>query len=62
MFLQADGNSMVDFERSSMMATSLRQPTMVYPVNGGYSNGMNPDYSRPMSMTSSPCSVSPPMI
>ncbi|EGZ25410.1 hypothetical protein PHYSODRAFT_350123 [Phytophthora sojae] len=55
----ADGNSMVDFERSSMMATSLRQPTMVYPVNGGYSNGMNPDYSRPMSMTSSPCSVSP---
>ncbi|KAG6604514.1 R2R3 Myb protein [Phytophthora cinnamomi] len=55
----ADGTSMVDFERSNMMATSLRQPTMVYPVNGGYSNGMNPDYSRPMSMTSSPCSVSP---
>jgi hypothetical protein len=51
---------MVDFDRSNMMASSIRQPTMVYPVNGGgYSNGMNPDYSRPMSMTSSPCSVSP---
>ncbi|KAF1781217.1 Cyclic nucleotide-binding-like [Phytophthora cactorum] len=57
--IQADGNSMVDFERPNMMS-SLRQPTMVYPLNGGgYSNGMNPDYSRPMSMTSSPCSVSP---
>ncbi|KAE9022700.1 hypothetical protein PF011_g4342 [Phytophthora fragariae] len=55
----ADGSSMVDFERSNMMATSLRQPTMVYSVNGGYSNGMNPDYSRPMSMTLSPCSMSP---
>ncbi|ETL93565.1 hypothetical protein, variant [Phytophthora nicotianae] len=57
---RGDGNSMVDFERPNMMASSLRQPTMVYPLNGGgYSNGMNPDYSRPMSMTSSPCSVSP---
>ncbi|KAF4148323.1 Myb-like DNA-binding domain [Phytophthora infestans] len=55
-----DGNSIVDFERSNMMSASLRQPTMVYPLNGGsFSNGMNPDYSRPMSMTSSPCSVSP---
>ncbi|OWZ19256.1 hypothetical protein PHMEG_0006524 [Phytophthora megakarya] len=56
---RGDGSPMVDFERSNMMASSLRQPTMVYPVNGGYPNGMNPDYSRPMSMTSSPCSVSP---
>uniref|UniRef100_H3H284 Uncharacterized protein n=1 Tax=Phytophthora ramorum TaxID=164328 RepID=H3H284_PHYRM len=54
-----DGSSMVDFERSNMVGSSLRQPTMVYPVNGGYSNGMGPDYSRPMSMTSSPCSTSP---
>ncbi|GMF32382.1 unnamed protein product [Phytophthora lilii] len=60
LFSESDGNSMIDFDRSSMMASSLRQPTMVYPVNGGgYSNGMNPDFSRPMSMTSSPCSVSP---
>ncbi|POM72144.1 R2R3 Myb protein, partial [Phytophthora palmivora] len=54
-----DGSPMIDFDRSNMMTSSLRQPTMVYPMNGGYSNGMNPDYNRPMSMTSSPCSVSP---
>ncbi|KAG1686863.1 hypothetical protein DVH05_005915 [Phytophthora capsici] len=55
-----DGNTILDFDRSNMMASTLRHPTMVYPLNGnGYSNGMNPDYSRPMSMTSSPCSVSP---
>ncbi|KAG7391746.1 hypothetical protein PHYPSEUDO_003821 [Phytophthora pseudosyringae] len=57
---QADGCPMVDFDRSNLMASSLRQPTMVYPVNGaGYANGMTADYGRSMSMTSSPCSVSP---
>ncbi|TDH73469.1 hypothetical protein CCR75_002069 [Bremia lactucae] len=56
---RTDPNSLMDFERSNMMASSLRQPTMVYPLNGGgYSNGMNVDYSRSMSM-SSPCSGSP---
>uniref|UniRef100_M4BX14 Uncharacterized protein n=1 Tax=Hyaloperonospora arabidopsidis (strain Emoy2) TaxID=559515 RepID=M4BX14_HYAAE len=52
-----DGNSMVDFDRSNLMGSSLRQPSVVYPVNGGsYSNILNQDYSRPMSMTSSSCS------
>ncbi|RLN31969.1 hypothetical protein BBO99_00003956 [Phytophthora kernoviae] len=48
-----DGNSMVDFDRSGMMAPSLRQPAMIYPVSSSYSNGMNPDFSRPVTMTSS---------
>lgn len=44
-----ENNSMVDFDRSNMMASSLRQPTMVYPLSGGFSTGMSPDYSRSMS-------------
>ncbi|CEG36172.1 myb-like dna-binding [Plasmopara halstedii] len=57
---RTDNNAMMDFERANMMASSLRQPTMVYPLNGGgYSNnGLNSDFSRPLSMTSSQCSVS----
>ncbi|CAH0484344.1 unnamed protein product [Peronospora farinosa] len=54
---RADGNSMVDFDRSNMMNSSLQQPTTVYSVNGGgYSNILNQDYNCSMSMTSSPCS------
>jgi len=54
-----NGNLVVDFDRSNMMASSQRQPTGVYPVNaGGY---LNQDYSRSMSMTSSPCSTTDDM-
>lgn len=56
---RTDNNSMIEFERANMMASSLRQPTMVYPLNGGnFSNGMTSDFDRPMSMSSSQCSVS----
>ncbi|CEG50413.1 uncharacterized protein PHALS_08125 [Plasmopara halstedii] len=53
-----DNNAMMDFERANMMSSSLRQLTMVYPLNGGgYSNnGLNLDFSRPLSMSSSQCS------
>ncbi|CAH0480506.1 unnamed protein product [Peronospora belbahrii] len=57
-----DGNSMVDFDRSNMMSSSLRQPSSVFSVNGGsYSNILSQDYNCPMSMATSSCSTTDDM-
>ncbi|KAG7400366.1 hypothetical protein PHYBOEH_005954 [Phytophthora boehmeriae] len=48
-----DNNSMVDFDRSGMMAPSLRQQAMIYPVSNNFSNGMSTEFNRPVTLTSS---------
>ncbi|KAI9922055.1 hypothetical protein PsorP6_000993 [Peronosclerospora sorghi] len=51
-----DNNAMIDFDRSNMIGSSVRQPSAVYPVSGGtYANTLTQEYTRPLSMTSSSC-------